>query len=733
MPEAGPGPPCSPWGHDRLNMAAAAQFRPDIQGLRALSVILVLVYHVFPAAMPGGYVGVDVFFVISGFLITGILLKQAESEGRIAFLTFYMRRLRRLAPAATVTLAVAGAASLIILPELYWRDTAFEILAAAFYVENFYLFGRSVDYLAEDSAPTLFQHYWSLSIEEQFYIVWPALIALTIWLARRAGLSLRQGMMALSGVIVLSSFTVSAGFTADTDGAYFLTHFRVWELALGGFLAAGLPYLRLSALTRTVTGWAGAVMIVAAALTFSAQTVFPGYAALLPVLGAALLLAAGGQGGMAGLGWLLSNRVARFIGDRSYSIYLVHWPPVIFALVRNDGEMSLLTGLGVMVLSVLLADLSYRFVETPFRQPGCPVAAGLGGEPGPVPVAGQQVARARLSLAGPLVLPAWTFGMCLVTAVGLLGASAIKEGQAVRMEVDAYPGARALLHPERGRAQEGLVPVPPLERARGDNAAVYRDRCHRNASATEPRACVYGVADGARTVVLVGDSTAAQWLPALETVAERQGWRVVSHSKSSCGFIGVAMPRRRGEYEACTQWNAALLDQLLSEPPDLVITTMSPRYSMMNARNEAARRAGYADGLTQVWNALAQAGVPVAVIRPTPGFAFDVLECYAANTGDPERCGAERSDVLPVDDAVSAAVPLASRAYLLDLTDGICSPERCEAVVGNVIVYRDRHHLTATYTRTLSDAFEQRLQAIVQEDAARHGVEDPLFAPALLQ
>ncbi|MFN3836015.1 MAG: SGNH hydrolase domain-containing protein, partial [Glycocaulis sp.] len=184
---------------------------------------------------------------------------------------------------------------------------------------------------------------------------------------------------------------------------------------------------------------------------------------------------------------------------------------------------------------------------------------------------------------------------------------------------------------------------------------------------------------------------------------------------------------------ACTQWNAALLDQLLAEPPDLVITTMSPRYPMLNARNEAARRAAYADGLTRVWDRLAQAGVPVAVIRPTPGFPSDVLECYAANTGAPERCGAAREDVLPVDDVVSAAVPLASRAYLLDLNDGVCGPERCEPVVGNVIVYRDRHHLTASYVRTLTDELERQLRAIDAQDMARFGRDNPLFAPALLQ
>ena len=296
----------------------ARTFRPEIQGVRAIAVIAVLIFHLWPSVLPGGYVGVDVFFVVSGFLITGLLLRQVERTGKIQVLDFYAKRIKRLLPAATLVLVAVGTC-VSLLPILRWADTANEIAASALYFENWWLAAKAVDYLAADAAPSPLQHFWSLSVEEQYYIAWPLIFLLLspFGLLRRLGPRRAFGFAVI--VVGLVSLIYSIYITPKNPGlAYFATTTRAWELALGGLLAVFTGWERIPERIRQVIGVLGLLMIIVAVATFGSETVFPGYAAALPTIGAAFLIVSGESKSVWSVFSILKSKPFQYVGDLSY-------------------------------------------------------------------------------------------------------------------------------------------------------------------------------------------------------------------------------------------------------------------------------------------------------------------------------------------------------------------------------------------------------------------------------
>ncbi|PHR81064.1 acyltransferase family protein [Henriciella sp.] len=671
------------------------RFRSDIQGLRAVAVLLVLVFHVFPSALPGGYVGVDVFFVISGFLISGLLVKEQERDGRINLLKFYERRIRRLLPAATLVLVAGAAGSAVFLPQLRWMETAQQLLASALYVENWYLYFQSVDYLRADAAPSPFQHYWSLSIEEQFYFVWPLLIMAGAFIAGAAG---RKGERARP-VWVLIFLAVFAGSLAASilvtersqPSAYFMTHTRVWELALGALAALVSPWVRMPMALRVLLSWGGLAAICGSAYLYTEESPFPGYIALLPTMGTTVLLLAGIVPGRFTAHGLLSLRPVQYIGDISYSLYLWHWPIVIFALAFVGRSFTLLEGLGIILIALALSAFSKRYVEDTLRHRA-------------------SVWRAYLLMAGLLAVAALAAAALYIPAKQQADRAA-----SFQVEDTDYPGAAALVYGAETPTPEGPPFIPELVIARKSLPAIYELGCHVARPDVTLNPCTFDPPstdpDADFSVVIVGDSHAAHWLPAFREIANRRGWTLVTHTKSSCPFVDELLIVAQTEYPECRTWVEAVRADILEREPDLVFTAMVTNHVAVGARGQPANQQQLSEGLLRAWGPLLDAGIPVVAMRGTPRMGKQIPECLGENPGAPEACAISRSEAMDHGGAVSiAAAAAGENVTLLDLTDAFCEEETCHPIVGNIVVYRDENHITLAYMKTLAPVLDEALQ-----------------------
>ena len=349
--------------------AVPTTVRPEIQGLRSVAVLLVVLYHLWPGRLRGGYIGVDVFFVISGFLISGNLLREVERTGRVAFAGFWARRVRRLLPAAFLVLTATGLGILIFVPRLLWQQFFKEIGASVLYIENWSLAHDAVDYLASSNTPSPVQHYWTLSAEEQFYIGWPFLVMAGVLLAAALRWHRGRAVTAILGVATLASLVFSLWDTGHNPSvAYFSTFTRAWEFGAGALLAcvAGSRTLRRP-LVACLVSWGGLLVILGCSLTFSHSTPMPGTAAVAVVLGSVALIAAGNPGLVWSPTRLLTWRPATFIGDISYSMYLWHWPMLVLLPYVIDRTPGFLARVLILVATVVAAWLTKIFVEDPVR------------------------------------------------------------------------------------------------------------------------------------------------------------------------------------------------------------------------------------------------------------------------------------------------------------------------------------------------------------------------------
>lgn len=638
---------------------------PEIQGLRAVAVGLVLIFHIWPSALTGGYVGVDVFFVISGYLITGLLVRAAMRDGHISLIDFYSRRARRLLPAATAVLAATFAGMFIFLPEARFEETAIQIAASALYIQNWVLAWLSVDYLGAENAASPVQHYWSLSIEEQFYFVWPLVMIGALYCARRLGGSPGRIFIVALSLIFTASLAASAFLTAqDPARAYFVTHTRMWELALGGLLALTVHHLHVpKGWPRAAALVAGLTAIIWSAIAYSPATPFPGAAALVPTLGTALAIVAGDVR----LGFFrgLNARWLTYIGDRSYSIYLWHWPIVVFYTVRHE-TVGLMDGIGLITLTLLLSHISYKQIEQRYRH------AGAKGD------------------WKPIVYGLVSIAACVFSASIVQYSAARQSSIQISADNPLYPGPSALL--ASVPVPDGVKPLPALAALKRDLPLVYTEKCHQNQKSSEPISCLLGDLHGSKTIAVVGDSHAAQWIPALEKMAKELGWKLMTFTKSACPFSRVAVKAAGGiPYPSCSEWRENVILKIKETAPILVFTSQSRGYGYINRETMTA-------GLRNVWRELEEAGTQVVVIQDTPWMTFEPGDCLAA--GDPQKCTSVRTEV-EADDLLSKAAEGAEGVQFVDMTDGICRAEFCDAVVGNIIVWRDRHHLSATYSQAL--------------------------------
>lgn len=657
------------------------QFRPEIQGLRAIGALLVATYHIWIERVSGG---VDVFFVISGFLVLGSLLDQADRTGRVDLWRYASGLMVRLLPLALLVIAATMAMAVALLPQTRWRGLTIESVASIAYLENWRLAFSAVDYLDRDEAVSPFQHFWALSVQGQFYVLFGGLVAALTWIRGRriAGFNLT---LALPLVAVFSASLAYSIYATRTDQAfaYFNTFARLWEFALGGLVAIALPHLSLQSPTRIVLGWVGVAAILSCGIVLNVSTAFPGYAALWPTAGAALVIIAGSTRSAYGADRFLAWAPLARVGHASYALYLWHWPLLIAYLsMTGRSHAGLGGGLAVFSTAIALAVSSTWLVEERLvlkRADSAPRFAVL-----------------KVSAVGCLLV---------VVAGGWYGAISywIRQGQAAPLADGRHPGAAAFGLADRSVQTAPLLPGPLW--ARLDRAPVYKDGCHQTSSGTAPLSCVYGNSTAAHTIAVVGGSHSAQWIPALQDILAGTDWKIVTYTKSSCLFVGMGGGQAIANEAACDEWNKRVMARLVETHPDAIFTTSS--------RAEAGDEA-IPPGWSAQMRLVAAAGIDTIAIRDTPWMGFDVAECVEQYGSDAAQCRRERSTLLD-DDNPAAAIGALEGAHFLDLTDRFCDARWCYPVSGNVLMFHDKHHISASYAKTLAPILAEQLLPILRQ------------------
>lgn len=662
--------------------------RQDLDGLRGVAIALVVAFHVWAGRVSGG---VDVFLVLSGFFFTGAVVRGVERRGGVAAGATARRTARRLMPSLVVVLAAIAVATVALRPYTQLGETAAQTLASMFYAQNWYLATAELDYLAPDPSVSPLQHLWSMSVQGQFYVVILAVLAGWAWLRRRGGAGRPTLLIVLTGLGLLSFWYAAFGTAQHQAWTYYDSVARGWELLAGAALAVAAPYLRVPRALRGLAAAAGLLMVLSCGPMFDGANQFPGVAALWPVAAACLVIASG-FGAATVTAWpnrLLAGRVCTELGALAYPLYLWHWPILIFYLAETGrAHAGLVDGLVVIGVSLVLAYLTTRLIETPLR----------------LPASGQAIAAGGHRVTGPLVTALAV--AVLISAVGwqvVLRANPAVPPQA--LDTARYPGAAALLsgaeyspEPMRPTVFEGQADTPPPT----TDGCITPNR--------EVRTCVYGDPDAARSIAVVGGSHSEHWIPALELLGAEHGIRVISYLKEGCPVTLADQPSyAEWPFPECHEWSQEVLDRLAAEPPDWVLT-LSTRY----------RKDGLGDEVPgeylEVWSALQDRGLNVLALRDTPrlrrdGVLYRATDCLA-HRGDPDSCGLDRAAALAARDPAEEPAAGYPNVYLLDLSDAVCRPQRCRVVEGNVLIYRDEHHLTASYARSLAPELGRQIGAI---------------------
>jgi peptidoglycan/LPS O-acetylase OafA/YrhL len=685
------------------------EFRPDLEGLRGVAILLVLLFHAGIPGFDGGFVGVDVFFVLSGFLITGLLLREHERFGRIDLGAFYARRARRILPAAAVVLAATMVLAWFVLDPLDLPRVAGDAAAAALSVGNIRFAASATDYFGTDLTPSPVIHYWSLGVEEQFYLLWPALLIL----ATRAPRPRASAGLVLGGVVIVS-FLASFFLTdAAPNWAFYSLPTRAWQLGLGGLAAVGAARLsRLPDRVAVPLGWIGLATILAALVVIVPGTPYPGLAALLPSLGSVAVIIAGVR--RRSVASLLAVPGLRFLGRISYSLYLVHWPILVLpaASLAVGDQLPIQVRVALAALSVVVGWASFRWVEQPIHR-GPRFAAPPS----------RTLAAAGVAIAVTVAL-CGSLGYAASASLDQGGAVADVESPAPATAIPSAPDATdpiasAIVIPSPSpipsATPRGPQPLPanvrPSLRSAGSDAETLEaDGCLLGQPQTKPPNCTYANKHGTYTVALVGDSHAAQWFPAILAIANARGWRLVPFIKLSCRFLDMPLYSHwyQRMYTECDTWRKFVVAKLKSLKPDLVIEASIRDGVTSDATDSNQVHQGQA-----MARLLGQVPGAKAIIVDTPISRYNVPSCLSAHRSDVRPCETSRSFELgPSPGVVETTAATALGATLIDVTPLMCPPgDNCPVVIDGMIVYRDNQHMTATFAASMQANLEADLSA----------------------
>lgn len=680
-------------------------YRHDLDGLRGVAIALVAVFHVWFGRVSGG---VDVFLVLSGFFFGGSLLRTAlNPDSSLSPWPEVLRLVRRLLPALVVVLAAGAVLTILVQPETRWETFADQSLASLGYFQNWELSATASNYLRAGEAVSPLQHIWSMSVQGQFYISFLILIfGFAYFFRRRLGTWFRVTIVTLLAALTVTSFSFAAVLhSTDQMSAYYNSFARAWELLLGTLVGAAVPYVRWPMWLRTVLGTVGLVAIVSCGAFIDGVDEFPGPWALVPVGAAVLMILAAAnrqaspstRDRMPLPNRLLSAAPLVTLGAMAYSLYLWHWPLLIFWLSYSDANRAgLVDGAIILAISGVLAYLTMRYIEEPLR------SRGRSAPESPT----QAVAVPwRTRLRRPTI--------ALGTTVALLGVALTATSFTWREHVtvqrahgkelavlstSGYPGARALT--EHARVPQ-LPMRPTVLEASNDLPESTNDGCISDFDNIGVINCTYGDLSATRTIALAGGSHAEHWITALDALGKMHNFKVVTYLKMGCPLTTEEEPLVMGDnrpYPNCHKWNQRVMSKLISDHPSFVFTTSTRPWNIKPGDVMPSTYIG-------IWQTLSDNNIPILAMRDTPwlvrdGQPFFPADCLAKG-GDAVSCGISRSEVLSDRNQTLDFLPLFPLMRVLDLSDAVCRPDECRAVEGNVLVYHDSHHISATYMRTL--------------------------------
>ena len=609
----------------------------QIQGLRALAALLVTLFHA--KWVSGGFIGVDIFYVISGFLITGLLIREIERTGTINFKEFYARRFKRLLPTSFFVLAITAVFSWLLIPATMRSSLGRDIIAAGLYVSNYLFAWWQADYQNLDATPSPVIHYWSLAVEEQFYLLWPLLILLFFVVATR--LKKKIALTVLVAAVTALSFVFSIYQTETSPiWAFYSLPTRAWELGLGALLVL-LPPIK----TKKLVGLIGFVFVIASAFIFNETTAFPGLNAVLPVLGTVMLIATINS-------WppflndVANSRLFQWLGEISYPLYLWHWPLLVLPSTYFARPLAVYERIIAIFATIVLADLTHRFIEEPFRK--------------------------------RKILPTIVFKQsAAITLVSVLIGTTIIFTSSDRINVSGINGAVSLAQ----------IKARPL---------VYEDGCHANYAETKSDACEYAELDSQKTMVLYGDSHAAQWFPALAEIASRSGYKLVSLTKSACPSVDVVRSDQGAfKMSRCKKWREDSIQRIMKMKPDVLV--MSSFQYFAQPRQFQDRDKWWDDGQRKLLAQVKNASPNLIYLTDTPHPARDIPACLTNNSIS-ECNKTERSKNLSI-----------SGFEVIDPNSWLCS-RTCPAVKDGVVAYRDASHISVDIAIALIPRLTQALR-----------------------
>ena len=610
---------------------------PQIQGLRALAALLVTLFHA--KWVSGGFIGVDIFYVISGFLITGLLLREIERTGTINFKDFYARRFKRLLPTSFFVLAITAVISWALIPATMRSSLGRDVIAASLYVSNYLFAWWQADYQNLDATPSPVIHYWSLAVEEQFYFIWPMLILIFFTLAK--ALKNRIFLTYFVAAITLTSFIFSIYLTETSPiWAFYSLPTRAWELGLGALLVL-IPPIK----TKKFVGLFGFTLLIISAFVFNEGTAFPGINAALPVLGTVLLLATINSWPPV-LNDVANSRLFQWLGEISYPLYLWHWPLLVLPSTYLARPLEVYERVLAIIATILLADLTHRFIEEPFRS---------------------------RKIASVIVYKKSAYVTVISVFMGVL----IMFSNSDRIDVSGVNGSVSLAQ----------IKARPL---------VYDDGCHANYSQTQSAKCEYGNLDSKKIMVLYGDSHAAQWFPALLEIANRSGYKLISLTKSACPAVDTKRNDQGGfKMSRCAQWRENTTKRIREIQPDVLIMSSFQYFAQPPQFKD--RNAWWDDGQRRLLQAVKTASPQLIYVTDTPHPTRDIPACLTNNSIS--KCNtSERSQNLSIQGF-----------KVIDPNPWLCS-NVCPAVKDGVVAYRDASHISVDMSIALIPRLTQALR-----------------------